>query len=113
MLHERSIAADPSLDHFAVFWVGANLTREVQQKQRLFKVHVIRAPAFGQAGARGFLVVLGHLAALHIGAEPARAQGNLIALILAQNPVAAIRALTADGACVAAFGIARTSDETA
>ena len=114
MHHVRPEPAEIGADHVAVFGVRADLSRQAEQRQRLVEVHRVGRPTLGQRGARRLGVFLAGLALLHVRPEPARAQGHRLALVIAQNLVARLCVgIAADGAGVAAFGVARATHETA
>ena len=110
--HIRPVAPQIGM-HGTAFGMLADVARQAEQCEGFFKRHILGFPAFGQAGAGWFFILFRGLATLDIGPEPARAQGYFLALILAQNPVAALAIFAADGAGIAAFRIVATADEPA
>ena len=116
MLDVGAKAADPGLDQNAIGRMRPDGARQVQQLQRALQRHAFGRPALGQAGARRFRRGLGRLAALDIGAEAARAQGDrqaigVFAQHLAVNRHGRAFVAAADGAGIAAVGIIAASDE--
>jgi hypothetical protein len=67
MQHEGAELADSGQDRLSVFRMQTHLAGQPQQPQRLFEIHVGRAPALGQAGAFRLFAI----AELNIGAETA------------------------------------------
>ena len=113
----RPIAPEVRLDWLTVFGMGADVTGQGQKLKGLVIVDGIGGPAFGQAGAFGFLVFVRRFAQLNIrpeapGFQPdlqpgfrLHAQHAFVALLLP------LQARRAEGAGIAAFGIVRAADE--
>src|SRR5690606_34515484 len=119
MQQEGAVAADAGGNHLAGFRMGAHVPRQRQERYGAFAVDAVRRPSLGQARAPGLLA----FAALHIGAEAAGAQRDLLAgegvraehLVAVQScfGIATFRSVFAKLARVAAFGIVGAADEGA
>ena len=99
-------------DHAAIGML-AHFARQAEEGERLFKVHILGLPALGQASAGWLLVFLGGFAALNVRAKAPRSQADLIAAILAQDPVTAIGRVATNRAGIAALGVIATADKAA
>src|SRR5690606_11849092 len=113
---EWPVAADAGGDHLAGLGMRADVARQRQERKGALVVDIFGRPALGQAGTLGVLA----LAALHIGAEAAGAQRDLLARIgiRAENLVAVharvgavLAAIFPELAGIAAFGIVGAADE--
>ena len=118
MFYERTKPANARFDHHAVIRMRTYLTRQVEQRQRFFKVDRVGRPSFRQAGAIRLGLFFGCFAALNIGTIAAIAQANGVAVVMSkQLTLWADAGLFCSGrtkrTCVAAFGIVRTPDKRA
>ena len=115
VLHIGAETADPGFDGCAIVGMGTDGAGQRQKLQGTIQIHAVGRPALGQAGARGLWVFRRRLCALDIGAEPARAQADRIAAVMAQKPPLARQPAFGfaggNGPGVAAFGIAGAADE--
>ena len=114
MLDVRPVAPDARLDQLAILGVCADLTRQRQKAQRLFKVHRLRDPALRQARAGRFRRLFRRLAALDVRPEPAGFQPDLVARILAQHLIGdpgLVAVHRRERARISAVGIVGAADE--